>query len=573
MKVNMKNVFKIMALCMVALPFAACSELDDDDYYKNTSSSVQNDEMKIVNMSSEEYIKSRSDLSDMNALFEANNVYKTLDEKNQVSTILVVTNDNFKKPEDKKADYVTKSHVSDIAISPSNMHDGERLMMWHGKYVTIDIDSLGQQGYIVNHIMLNNAAVKEAIKTNSGYVYVISDMITTPTSLYDYINNLDDNYSIFKNLVLSSGSFEFDKKNSKTIGVNDQGNTVYDSVFVYKNSFFSAKNFDMNSESLTATMLLFSNDVINQAMADAKARLDSWGLYRNQDTLRHWILKAAFFNKRYAADEIQTTDTNDLSSIYGEQWRTNVQKVDAQNPIQLSNGIVYKVTKLHLPTNLLIYRLKDYFYYYENCDDAQKASYFNAINMDFKSCDTEVDAWTPWAGVWPLHQNRVLRYNKSADIADEQGWELDFTPIMLTADGTIRPYLVPPGAYRLAMGFVQNVGMSIKVQVLVNGTPVAKSGDIYLGSSTTYHYDRGNTLPNTYPEGYNASYVAEKGQNKKAGNYDTDGGPILNEVIIPDVKGDGSPVQIQLKITCDNWSGKTNMKFHHWCMRPTVNNY
>lgn len=569
----MKGINKILILLLGVFAMASCSNLDDDDHYSSSKSEIQNDEMKIVDMSSEDYIKSRTDLSSMNSLFEQDSIYSKLRDKNQVSTLLVVTNEDFTAPSADDLDYVTKSHVSDIAISPSNMHDGERLMMWHGKYVTIDIDSLGLAGHIVDHIMLNNAAVKEAIKTNDGYIYVISDMITTPTSLFDYIQNLDDNYSEFKNLVLGSGEYVFDKANSKPIGVNDQGNTVYDSVFIYHNSFFSAKDFDMNSESLTATMLLFSNDVIDDAMADANARLASWGLDRNQDTLRRWILKAAFFNKEYKADEIQTADTNDLSSIYGMQWRTNVQKVDAANPIQLSNAVVYKVTKLHLPTNLLIYRLKDYFYYYENCNDAEKEQYYHMINLKFNSCATEVDAWTPWSGVWPTHFNRILRLDKTDGTDDGSGFELDFTPIMLLADGGVTPYKVAPGAYRLAMGFIQNTGLDIKVDVLVNGNTVASSPTITLGSSTTYHYDRGNTLNNTYPEGYDVSYVREKGGNSKAGNYDTDGGPIINEVVIPDVNGDGSPVQVQFKITCENWAGKSSIKFHHWCMRPTVNNY
>lgn len=569
----MKGIFKIVIALIGVVAFTACSDLDDDSHYGGNASRIENDEMKIVNMSSEEYIKSRADLSSMNGLFERDSVYDRLNRKDQVSTLLVVTNDNYREPSAAKMRFVGDSHVSDIAISPANMYDGERLMMWHGKYVSIGIDSLGREGQVVGHIMLNNAAVREAIKTNDGYVYVLSDMITTPTSLFDYIRNLDDNYSEFRDLVLGSGTYVFDKANSKPVGVNDEGNTVYDSVFVYHNDFFSAKDFDMNSESLTATMLLFSNDVIEAAVRDANERLAAWGLDRNQDTLRHWILKAAFFNKKYTPEEIQTTDTTDLKSIYGEQWRTNVQQVDAANPVELSNAVVYKVRRLHLPTNLLIYRLKDYFYYYENCSDTEKQQYFKMFNMAYNSCSTEVDAWTPWSGVWPMVFNRILRLDKNAEASDADGFELDFTPVMLNGDGSVRPYTVPPGAYRLAMGFVQNTGLDIHVDVVVDGKTVARSPLISLGSSTTYHYDRGATLSNTYPEGFDPTYVREKSGNKKAGNYDTDGGPIIDEVVIPDVHGDGSPVQLQLKITCDNWAGKTMVKLHHWCLRPTVNNY
>ncbi len=570
----MKKIRKVLIL-LIAVSFAvACSSLDNDEHYSKYNTDIQNNELKIVNMSSEDYIKTRSDLSDMNNLFLSDSIYKQLDAKGQRSTILIVSNKHFKMPDAKNMDFIAKSHISDIEMSPANLSNGERLMMWHGKYVNVDIDSLGQSGQIINHIMFNNAAVKEVIKTNNGYIYVISDMINTPISLYDYINNLDENYSIFKNMVISSGSKIFDKSSSKVIGVNEQGNTVYDSVFIYKNALFDSKGFDMNSESLTATMLLFSNDVINNALSDAKNRLNLWNMTCDQDKMKKWILEAAFYNKKYSSNQIQTTKDNDLNSIFGTQWRTNIQKVDVENPIALSNGMVYKVKKLHFPNNLLIYRLKDWFYYYENCTDEQKANYFKTSNLAFSQIKTAVSAWTPLAGVWPLHEDRVLIY-EPGEQDNKEGFQLDFTLIKLhtNADNTtnVVPYLIPPGTYRLAMGFVQNQNLDITVSVLVDGQVIAKSPLIALGSSTTYHYDRGSTLSNCYPEGYDVSLISN--YNRKASNYDTDGGPIIDEVAIPDTKGDGSPVQVVLRIKCADWNGQKKLTLNHWCLRPTHNNY
>ena len=551
---------------------ASCSELKDDDHYGKADTPISNNELKIVNVSSQEYISSRGDLSEMNGLFAGQGIYDELNKKAQLSTILVVTNDHFRKPEE-KTEFITRSHISDISISPANLEDGTRLMMWHGKYVNVSIDEMGKEGNIVDHILFNNGAVKEVIKTTTGYVYVISEMIETPTSLYDFINDLPDEYSIFREMVLASGGKEFDRTNSKAIGINDQGNTVYDSIFIYRNTFFEAVNFDMNSESLTATLLLPSNEVINQALDDAHQRLASWDMVRSDSIMKDWILKSSFYSKRYSPADLQTTEVNDVKSIFGTQWRTNVQQVDVSDPMELSNGIVYKVRKLHLPNNLLMYRLKDYFYYYENCTDEQKENYFKRVNLNFKECATEVAAWSPLPGVWPYHENRVIRFDKPSDIADADGFQLDFTPVKLNADGTVRPYLFPPGAYRFAMGSVQNQSLGITVSILIDGQEVARSRTITWGTSTEFHYDRGTTLSNTHPEGYDASYVREVGGNSKAANYDTDGGQMMDELVIPDVKGDGSPVQIVMRLKCESWEGKTNVKIHHWCLRPTVNNY
>ncbi|MBQ4294494.1 MAG: hypothetical protein II755_02800 [Prevotella sp.] len=566
---TIRNTFIMLLALGIA---AACSELEDDNHYGNSDTVISNNELKIVNISSAEYIKSRSDLSSMDQLFQAQGIYDELQKKGQLSTMLVVTNDHFKSPEE-KTEFVTRSHVSDISISPANLEDGTRLMMWHGKYVNVAIDSIGLQGNIIDHILFNNGAVKEVVKTTTGYIYVISEMIETPTSLYDFINDLGDDYSIFREMVLASGGKEFDRANSKAIGVNDQGNTVYDSVFIYRNTFFENVNFDMNSESLTATMLLPSNNIINDALADAHQRLDAWEMTRSDSIMKDWILKTSFFARRYTSAQMQTTEEQDLKSIFGTQWRTNVQQVDVTEPIELSNGIVYKVKKMHLPNNLLMYRLKDYFYYYENCTDEQKAEFFKAVNLNFKECNTEVAAWSPLPGVWPYHENRIIRFDKPSEIADDDGFQLDFTPIKLNDDGTVRPWLFPPGAYRFAMGSVQNQNLDIVVTVFADGQEIAKTRAITWGTSTEFHYDRGTTLSNTHPEGFDATYVREVGGNSKAANYDTDGGQMLDELVIPDIKGDGSPVRIVMRLTCATWAGKTNVKIHHWCLRPTANNY
>ena len=566
----MKTFNKLFTILLTAGLTTACSELKDDTHYKESDTPIANAELKIVDMSSQQYLQSRSDLSSINQLFTAQGIYTELEEKGQLSTMLVVTNDNFTQPSE-NTEFITRSHVSDISISPANLEDGTRLMMWHGKYVNVSIDSIGQQGNIVDHVLFNNGAVKEVVKTSTGYVYVISDMIQTPTSLYDYIENLPDDYSIFREMVRASGGKEFDRANSKAVSVNEQGNTVYDSVFIYTNTFFDNVNFDMNSESLTATMLLPSNKVINEALDDAHQRLAAWDLERSDSIIKDWILKTAFFNKRYNASQIQTTDVQDLKSIYNTQWRTNVQQVDVQNPVELSNGIAYNVTKLHIPTNVLIYRLKDFYYYYEFCTDEQKAAYYKTVNLVFKSCDTEVTAWTPWAGVWPTIENRVIRFDKDpSDLKDDEGFQIDFTPINHNDDGSVRPYLVPPGAYQFCMGSVQNAGVDVIATIYVDGQQIAKSNTITWGTATTFHYDRNGT---GYPEGYDATYVREMGGNSKAANYDRDGGVMIDEVVIPDLKGDGSPVQLTLRLDCYNWAGKTNIKLHHWCLRPTANNY
>lgn len=600
-----RNKFIYLLAFSAVMLLGACSELSDKDYFKNIETTVNSDELVVVDMSSEEYLSKEPEYSSINELFKSHGIFTALEQKNQLSTMLVVENSDFQAPAGKEAeiDNAVKAHVSDIAVSPANLKtegNNMRIMMWHGKYINVDLDDAARnEGKIAGHIMFGTSAVKKVVKTNSGYIYVLSSLLNIPKSIYDYITNLDDNYSILRDSILASGTKEFDKKNSKPIGVNDEGNTVYDSVFIYKNTHFLEKNFDLSSESLTATLLLTSNAVVEEAIADAKVRLQKWGLwdewnaerqYNFEYTMRHWVMDAAFFDKKLTPETLLSKDEeNDmLTSIFSKYWKTSVQQINP-TPIELSNGIAYQVTRLHIPNNVLIWRLKEDFSIYEFCSAEQKESFFQMLNMQFKACTTAVAAWTPLQGVWPKHECRTLDLTVGDDASGD--WQLVFTPCKrifetyptrmemvkkdwlksnLTVTG-IKPFLIPPGKYTLSFGSKQNQNMEITFKVRVKGSTdvVAVSDPITLGSTTTFHYDRN---PGKFIEGYDPS-ADNLSTNKKAGNYDTDGGTVISELEIPDVKGDGSPVEITVEIASPTWNGNTTMVFNHWCLRPTKDNY
>lgn len=600
-----RNKFIYLLAFSAVMLLGACSELSDKDYFKNIETTVNSDELVVVDMSSEEYLSKEPEYSSINELFKSHGIFTALEQKNQLSTMLVVENSDFQAPAGKEAeiDNAVKAHVSDIAVSPANLKtegNNMRIMMWHGKYINVDLDDAARnEGKIAGHIMFGTSAVKKVVKTNSGYIYVLSSLLNIPKSIYDYITNLDDNYSILRDSILASGTKEFDKKNSKPIGVNDEGNTVYDSVFIYKNTHFLEKNFDLSSESLTATLLLTSNAVVEEAIADAKVRLQKWGLwdewnaerqYNFEYTTRHWIMDAAFFDKKLTPETLLSKDEeNDmLTSIFSKYWKTSVQQINP-TPIELSNGIAYQVTRLHIPNNVLIWRLKEDFSIYEFCSAEQKESFFQMLNMQFKACTTAVAAWTPLQGVWPKHECRTLDLTVGDDASGD--WQLVFTPCKrifetyptrmemvkkdwlksnLTVTG-IKPFPIPPGKYTLSFGSKQNQNMEITFKVRVKGSTdvVAVSDPITLGSTTTFHYDRN---PGKFIEGYDPS-ADNLSTNKKAGNYDTDGGTVISELEIPDVKGDGSPVEITVEIASPTWNGNTTMVFNHWCLRPTKDNY
>lgn len=581
-----KNIKWLMVSAVAFIGLNSCSD-EWDNHYEDTQIVMVNDStLSEVHLTSEAFLQENAEeFGSMYKFLQESGIFEEMRQKDLLHTLLVVKNDAFSTETVEEGDtaalvQLARSHVSDIMLPPSNLSDGQRVMMWHQKFVSVSLDST-KVSTDVSRISFSGNAVSEVIKTDNGYIYVIDKLIYTPKSLKDLIEGLGDDYSIFKDLVLSSGGREFDKVHSTPIGVDATGNTIYDSVFIYTNEFFDAKNFDLSSESLTATALIFSDDAINKAMATADSALTVWNQTdRDREKLRQWILEVAFFNKEYTAADMETSAASKLTSIYNREWRTNVQQVDLDNVEKVSNGVAYYVKNFRIPNNVLMYRLKDFYYYYENCDDKQKDKYFKATNLSTFSCNTDVAAWTPLVGAWPEVEDRAL--NAKVVDASLNGYTLDYIPLKrtLNEDGgyVLTPYRIPPGPYRLAMGFKQNLGFELHVSVLladaegnIISEPLLEPSVFTVGSATTYHYDRGATLSDAYPEGYK-EIMSTLTHNKKH-NYDTDGGPVYEEIVIPDLKGDGSPTEIAIRVECKNLSEKTSTMFHHWCLRPTADNY
>lgn len=107
----------------------------------------------------------------------------------------------------------------------------------------------------------------------------------------------DEDYSVFKEMVLSRTQRVFDKAASTPIGIDKTGNTVYDSVFTEKSQYFADKKLDLYSENITATLLVPSNDLIENALREAKEKLKSWNMEREDSILNNWIFQTAFLVK------------------------------------------------------------------------------------------------------------------------------------------------------------------------------------------------------------------------------------------------------------------------------------
>lgn len=546
----MKTIKYILSCILLVSGMYACND-DWDSHYSQEEQVVNNVNITVVNKSAADYLQSQPELSTMYRLFSETGVLDEMIEKDLLFTILVVNDENSLSRAVATDDrtFLAKSHISDISLSPSNLSDGQRVLMWNGKYINV---SKVENEDNDTSISFNGIAVKKITKVNNGYVYEMEDYVETPKSLYELIEGLGDDYSIFREMIMERNQLTFDKEASKIIGVDETGSNVYDSIFTVTNPYFEAKDFNLMSESLSATVLIPSNDVVNQALTIARQNLQEWGMQREDSILRNWTFQSMFFNKKLSKSDFE--DNIDLNSIFSKQWRTTVQEVDLESPVSLSNGVAYYVKELKIPTNVLIYRVKDFMRWYEYLSEKEKALYFDSENLTFDKMDTPVQPWSGWPGVFPTIFNRVVRF-KLTDATTKE-YTLNFTAFSYDETNKVAtPYTIPPGEYDLCLGFEQKMGHDVEISF--NGEYVGTVTASQL-TKTDFHYDRGGQ---GYPEGYDTN----KATDKKKGNYDRDGA----KVGVITIEGT-QPVNVVLKFHGINAS---KCCFHHWCLKPTKNCY
>lgn len=551
----------VLYIVIIVGMLSSCSDQWDEHYTQNDTK-IESNEIVVISESLNDYLAKETSLASTYQMLNNAGLIEKMAKKNLSYTILAIEDGTLKANREVSNNdlYTAQTYVSDVTLAPSSIPNVNKLQMWNGKFLDVNLTTTEDNK---NIITFNNATVTKIIKLNNGYLYIIDQAINAPRPLSEVIENLGENYSIFRELVLSKCERIFEKDKSPTIDIDQTGNTVYDSVFSIRAPYFEAKGLDIMSENISATVLIPSNQIITDAMNNAHERLAKWELQREDSIIRNWIVNVCFFNKVYTKEDFEnTTDLNSIFHVNNSYnsvpitWRTTVQEVDLEHPINMSNGIAYYVTKMKIPTNVLVYRLKDKFESYEKLSDKEKATYFAGKNLAFSKTKEEVAPWSGWpqAG-FPKLGNTVVYFKLADTSVSGQSFSMDLTPFKYISDGTkyeVKPYKIPAGTYKVSMGFKDS--MKSKITISINGN---KLKDI--SSFKSYHYDRqgGNS-----PEGFD-----KNNGTKNASKYDLDG-TVIGTITIEE---DGQPIIIHIEGTGD----KSNdvLILHHWTLKPTADCY
>jgi len=469
--------------------------------------------------------------------------------RNQFITVWAVKNENFDPLYLNTTDTsLVGYHLTYLSYGKTELKNGLRIPGLNKVYLSIS--SRGEDFYVNGVKILNSTRFK------NGVVNEISELLLPLASMYDYIQNLGDDYSIIRDSILYYSKNVFDKANSRPIGVDGSGNQIYDSVFYVTNPMFD--NADIYSGYKQYTMFIPSNKVIESCFGDLESQYQMMGKqFALEDTLLaiNWIKQAIFHDGILTSYPEESTD---LKSCFGKVWRTDVQKIDADYPVWVSNGIVYDITKIKIPNNVIITRIKALVHNFEYLTPDEQAEYYTftgATSYDIFKGDATPDGATyfgvPVTFYWCMQAK--------GDVNDDGEFSVEFFPIdynPLTGEATLMK--VPPGEYRFYMGFRSKGHPYVDIYFHSGDQPILPDAEplnteVKVSDSSPWNYDR---VTNTDP---------------KISKWDGLGGQV-GTVIVEGPEMNTFKVKVKYNRP-ETVGGSKVLQIYHWALAPTENNY
>ncbi len=590
-------------LLWVGVGEALVSCSDWNDHYDEAG--VSTEAIEVYQGDIVSYMRSVSDLSQISQLFEQAGAYSSTTSDKQY-TFVVCDNSTFQQGSSEIADRKLFANycISDAAVTPLELVVGFGINNRAGK--TIWIYGSG------NSVSIDNFGIKKIVKTQNGYVYVINGVLPVRMSVYEYLQSLGDDYSTFKHLVTAYEQRVFDREHSAVTGINQAGETVYDTIWVTRNTLMDRYTdtgidyWNMRDEQFVTTMFIPNNKQIDDALRSA---LDSIPVWLNRPAtdadrakFEEWIVRACFSDKRLEPSQVSAS-APDLSSVEGYRmivderadettykaadaayWRPSVQTVDTNRRVNLSNGYAYYCTNLKIPNHVIIYRVKTRFYQIWDAnnmrDEATMRQYFDWRNLDgFSTSISTLNSYTALEQYgWPAVDYNLLSACPTEEaVSDSLVCGVEYMGLIYDeATNEALECRLPAGEYYLRMGFDRN--SIYLLDIYFNDSLVTeslKSGNLNADRIANDIPVYGIQAPG-YPEGYNPEDWREYDENVAA--YDTDGYTIglVNQKHNGTfrIRVESRDMGYRYKRTdVGDASNYGQMLMYHWCLRPTRNNY
>lgn len=475
--IHIINTIAVILMVMVSAMLIDSCNLNDewDNYYGNPPEQTGENVLTMI-AENENYSHF------YNALVE--NGFETLLSKNQYFTVFVPVNSAFDGlPEYSVEEWtgILGFHILYAKLLSHEFADLD-LLTTMGKYLKMKKGADNQVRIfesIVNMDQVNNYC-------RNGVIHEIDKLLVPKPNIYEFIMDLDTSFSILQDFILSMDERFIDYENSERIGVDDNGNAIYDTVWKTEN-FYLDNIAGLNTESKAYTGFIPGNDHVRAAFSLVS---DYFGNIEELEEEAYGQLLYITFSGSFMKDiYTQAALPDTIESVTGKTYEKSMLTFQ-QTDLVLSNGMVHMLDGMTIPKSFFLLpiviecdrkedrRVSNTIYEIDVRSDTRATNgsflyYGCAFVGDFVEFDVDMVLRTKYWFIWTGPRQGPSTYQLS--VKDEKTGEFIYLgePVDNWAKGWFNP--VESGSYTFEEFGTKTVRMNI-----VSELPVVGLNSIYI---------------------------------------------------------------------------------------------
>ena len=268
--------------------------------------------------------------------------------KNQYFTVFIPVNTAFEGLPDYSREEWTR--IIGFHIIYKNLYsrdfDSLDLLTYIGKY--LDMRKTGDNQYRIFESAVNMNRVDHYCQ--NGVIHEIDRLLIPKPNVYEYIMALDTSYSILQDFLNSMDARYVDYEKSERIGVNDNGDPVYDTVWRTEN-YFLDNIAGLNTEAEAYTAFITSNIHVRTAL-DALSGYFGDISQMDEETYKQLLFitfSGSFMKDAWAFGELPDT----ILSVTGKSLPKAVLRTE-HTDLEMSNGLVHILSRMTIPKNFFL---------------------------------------------------------------------------------------------------------------------------------------------------------------------------------------------------------------------------
>ncbi len=339
---NKRHISSIISgiIMIFIMSFILSCQKDWDEHYQSDSPDI---EMNVW-----EAVKLENDYSTFVGYVEEFNL-DTLFGGDQQFTLFIPDNNAFSKAPDSIIidDKVLSYFISPTIFLVNNVEDSRLLQTISGKFARV-VKSNG------NFLFEGNDITFSSPLFNNGKFYEIENFSLPSMNLFEYISTF---IPVLKDYIKLADSVFLDKTLSTPVGFDENGNTIYDSIFTTVNNF-EDRIFPVGLESRDnyASLIFFNDEQYRNALNNMAVKLGGESS-TYEDIPLEWqysvlipnYLKIGFFKNSLSYEELSA---GNLVNISGEIVEIEPANINAESKYICSNGVVYNYKEFEVPDSL-----------------------------------------------------------------------------------------------------------------------------------------------------------------------------------------------------------------------------